>query len=174
MYSLRFSSNAGFCGAGVLIARRGALDVFPQYRSPIPPRADVELRLDLRRADGDAQAPLLPAAHDALAVGLDAALGGPIGGGAYDLAQKCDVEIWVAAAALRAVGGDAAAARLFVDECPALLCAPDPDDDAVAPFRPRADVVSPAPRRKPPRRRGLSLPPQADTVKIQIYKSPAM
>ena len=117
---------------------------------------------------------MLPAAHDALAVGLDAALGGPIGGGAYDLAQKCDVEIWVAAAALRAVGGDAAAARLFVDECPGLLCAPGPDDDAVAPFRPRADVVSPAPRRKPPRRRGLSLPPQADTVKIQTYKSPAM
>ena len=134
--------------------------MFPQYRSPIPPRADVELRLDLRRADGDAQAPLLPAAHDALAVGLDAALGGPIGGGAYDLAQKCDVEIWVAAAALRAVGGDAAAARLFVDECPGLLCTPGPDDDAVAPFK-RGDVVPPAPRRKPPRRRGLSLPPQA-------------
>ena len=156
---LRFASSSAFSGAGVLIARRGALDVFPQYRSPIPPRADVELRLDLRRADGAAQAPLLPAAHDALAVGLDAALGGPIGGGAYDLAQKCDVEIWVAAAALRAVGGDAAAARLFVDECPGLLCAPGPDDDAVAPFRPRADVVPPAPRRKPPRRRGLSLPP---------------
>ena len=103
---------------------------------------------------------MLPAAHDALAVGLDAALGGPIGGGAYDLAQKCDVEIWVAAAALRAVGGDAAAARLFVDECPGLLCAPGPDDDAVAPFK-RGDVVPPAPRRKPPRRRGLSLPPQA-------------
>ena len=134
--------------------------MFPQYRSPIPPRADVELRLDLRRADGDAQAPLLPAAHDALAVGLDAALGGPIGGGAYDLAQKCDVEIWVAAAALRAVGGDAAAARVFVDECPGLLSAPGPDDDAVAPFK-RGDVMSPAPRRKPPRRRGLSLPPQA-------------
>ena len=106
-----------------------------------------------------AQAPLLPAAHDALAVGLDAALGGPIGGGAYDLAQKCDVEIWVAAAALRAVGGDAAAARLFVDECPGLLSAPGPDDDAVAPFK-RGDVIPPAPRRKPPRRRGLSLPPQ--------------
>ena len=135
--------------------------MFPQYRSPIPPRADVELRLDLRRrADGNPQAPLLPAAHDALAVGLDAALGGPIGGGAYDLAQKCDVEIWVAAAALRAVGGDAAAARLFVDECPGLLSAPGPDDDAVAPFK-RGDVVPPAPRRKPPRRRGLSLPPQA-------------
>ena len=149
--------------------------MFPQYRSPIPPRADVELRLDLRRADpGDVQSPLLPSEHDALAVGLDAALGGPIGGGAYDLAQKCDVEIWVAAAALRAVGGDAAAARIFVDECPGLLSAPGPDDDAVAPFRPRADVVSPAPRRKPPRRRGLSLPPQADTVKIQTYKSPAM
>ena len=102
---------------------------------------------------------MLPAAHDALAVGLDAALGGPIGGGAYDLAQKCDVEIWVAAAALRAVGGDAAAARLFVDECPGLLCTPGPDDDAVAPFK-RGDVVPPAPRRKPPRRRGLSLPPQ--------------
>ena len=157
---LRFASSAAFSGAGVLIARRGALDVFPQYRSPIPPRADVELRLDLRRADGNPQAPLLPAAHDALAVGLDAALGGPIGGGAYDLAQKCDVEIWVAAAALRAVGGDAAAARLFVDECPGLLSAPGPDDDAVAPFK-RGDVVPPAPRRKPPRRRGLSLPPQA-------------
>ncbi|CAH0367716.1 unnamed protein product, partial [Pelagomonas calceolata] len=64
---LRFASNAGFCGAGVLISTRGALDVFPQYRSPIPPRADVELRLDLRRAEG-AQAPLLPVAHDALAV----------------------------------------------------------------------------------------------------------
>ena len=155
---LRFASSAAFSGAGVLIARRGALDVFPQYRSPIPPRADVELRLDLRRADGDAQAPLLPAAHDALAVGLDAALGGPIGGGAYDLAQKCDVEIWVAAAALRAVGGDAAAARLFVDESPGLLCTPGPDDDTVVPFK-RGDVVPPAPRRKPPRRRGLSLPP---------------
>ena len=68
---------------------------------------------------------------------------------------------WVAAAALRAVGGDAAAARIFVDECPGLLCTPGPDDDAVAPFRPRPDVVPPAPRRKPPRRRGLSLPPQA-------------
>ena len=87
-------------------------------------------------------------------------IGGPIGGGAYDLAQKCDVEIWVAAAALRAAGGDAAAARLFVDECPGLLSAPGPDDDAVAPFK-RSDVVPPAPRRKPPRRRGLSLPPQA-------------
>ena len=128
---------------------------------PVPPRADVELRLDLRRADpGDVQSPLLPSEHDALAVGLDAALGGPIGGGAYDLAQKCDVEIWVAAAALRAVSGDAAAARLFVDECPGLLCTPGPDDDAVAPFK-RGDVVLPAPRRKPPRRRGLSLPPQA-------------
>ena len=128
--------------------------------SPIPLRADVELRLDLRRADpGDVQSPLLPSEHDALAVGLDAALGGPLSAGAYDLAQKCDVEIWVAAAALRAVGGDAAAARMFIDECPGLLCTPGPDDDAVAPFR-RADVV-PAPRRKPPRRRGLSLPPQA-------------
>ena len=36
--------------------------------------------------------------------------------------------------------------------------APGPDDDAVAPFK-RGDVVPPAPRRKPPRRRGLSLPP---------------
>ena len=60
------------------------------------------------------QSPLLPSEHDALAVGLDAALGGPIGGGAYDLAQKCDVEIWVAAAALRAVGGDADSEALLM------------------------------------------------------------
>lgn len=157
---LRFSSSAAFSGAGVLVAKRDALDVFPQYRSPIPPHCDVELRLDLRRADADGQPPLLPAAHDALAVGLDAACSRPLSAGAYDLAQKCDVDIWVAAAALRSVGGDAAAARLFIDECPGLLCTPGPDDAAVAPFRPRADVVAPAPRRKPPRRRELSLPPQ--------------
>lgn len=158
---LRFSSSAAFSGVGVLVAKRDALDVFPQYRSPVPPHCDVDLRLDLRRADSDgARPPLLPSAPDALAVELDAALSGPLSAGAYDLAQKCDVEIWVAAAALRAVGGESAAARLFIDECPGLLCTPGPDDAAVAPFRPRADVLSPAPRRKPPRRRGLSLPPQ--------------
>ena len=91
--------------------------------------------------------------------GIGRGLGGPRGG-AYDLAQKCDVEIWVAAAALRAVGGDAAAARLFVDECPGLLCTPGPRRRRRGVFR-RAPTCRPGAAAPFPRRRGLSLPPQA-------------
>ena len=65
-----------------------------------PSRADVERSSTCGRPiEATFNHRLLPSEHDALAVGLDAALG-PLSAGAYDLLEG-DVEIWVAAAAAR-------------------------------------------------------------------------